>query len=119
MSDIALNAAGDLDLTGNKLHLVYDGDYRAQRMSIALRHRMGEYFRDQSAGTDYDGAIWSKSTELTRRAEVRRRVLQIPGIQEIVTMSTNLDRQTRRWSADIVCVQDDGTVLEQRFTGRT
>lgn len=118
MSDIALNANGDVDLTSNELHLKYDGDYQAQRLTVALKHRMGEWFRDQSAGTDYDGAIWGKTTELARRAEVRRRVLGIPGIVEIASMATDLDRQTRAWSADIVCVRDSGEPLEVRFTGR-
>lgn len=119
MADIALSSTHDIVLTGATLSLVYDSDYRAQRLKIALKHRMGEWFRDETQGTDYDNAIWGKTTELTRRAELRRRCLQIPGISEITSIRTELDRVRRHWSAEIELLQDDGTALEVRFTGRT
>lgn len=118
MADIALNDAHDIDLTSNRLHLVYDAEYRAQRLRIALRHGQGEWFRDQGAGTDIFGAILGKSTDLSRRAELRRRVLEVPGITEIVTLLSDLDRVTRELTVEITCLQDDGELLEVRSTLR-
>lgn len=117
MSDIALNFQGDLIISSGKIGLVYDSEYRRQRVAIALKHSMGEWFRDQGAGTDYDGAIRGKSTELSRRAEVRRRVLGVPGIAEITAMDTSMDASARRWSADIQAMEVDGQPLELRFDG--
>jgi hypothetical protein len=98
--------------------LVYDAEYRAQRLRIALHHGMGEWFRDESAGTDYYGSILGKSTDLTRRAEYRRRILQVPGIAEVTRIELALDGSTRKLSGEIECVQADGTLLEIAFTGR-
>jgi hypothetical protein len=119
MADIALDVhASDIALSSARFSLVYDADYRAQRLQIALRHVMGEFFRDQSAGTDYLGAILGKSTDLSRRAEYRRRVLQVPGIAEVTRIELTLDASTRKLSGEIECVQSDGEPLEVQFGGR-
>lgn len=118
MADIALNDSHDIDLTSGLMHLKYDADYQAQRIGIALKHRQTEWFRDQGAGTDYDSAILGKATDLTRRAEFRRRILEVPGISEISVMVINLDRATRRLTAEIEVLRDDGEPVEVRFDGR-
>lgn len=118
MADIALSSSThDIVLTNTTLGLVYDADYRAQRIKIALKHRMGEWWKDESQGTDLD-EIFGKTTELTRRAELRRRCLQVPGIAEITSIRTELDRVRRHWTAEIELLQDNGEPLDLVFTGR-
>lgn len=98
MSDIEIDIAHGRDIVfrAGKLSLVRASEARAQRVHIALMHFRGEWFLDQNAGTDYLGKILGKGLDLVRRAEFRRRLLDIPGIAAIESMTLSLDPATRR-----------------------
>lgn len=118
MADIAVDDDGELIMDGPRLTMVYDDAYIAQRLRIAFRHSQGEYFRDLNSGTDYLGSILGKSTELSRRAEIRRRCLEVPGVREVTEMNLQLDGRTRILSGTVTVIKDDGAPLEVRFKGR-
>ncbi len=103
MSDIEINVAlaRDIVFRAGRLTIVRGSEARAQRVHIALLHFMGEWFMDQNAGTNYLGAILGKGADLARRAEFRRRLLEIPGITAIESMNLTLDPSTRRLSGVI------------------
>lgn len=115
MADLALDDDGDLALSNGDLGIVYDSDAERQKIQITLRHVMGEWFRDQAAGTDWLGSILGKVSPLTQRAEFRRRILSVPGIREIAGMDLTVDGKTRNLSGTIEVIRDDGTELEVRF----
>lgn len=117
MSDFKLDAAWDMDFSARRAHLIYDTAYRGQRTAIALKHIMGEWYKKDGTGTDYQSKIWPKVSDLTRRAEFRRRCLQTPDVSEVREMRLTTDAN-RNLTGFIKLGQADGTELEVRFTGR-
>lgn len=104
----------DLVFTEGRLSLVKGPEARAQRVAIALRHFKGEWYLDQNDGTDYFAKILGKATDLSRRAEVRRRILSVPGIVEIQSLTLTLDPVTRamRGHAEVLDITGVTTPLD-------
>lgn len=119
MSDFRIDptAKNDLVFTGGRLEIVTGPAARAQRIGIALRHVRGEWFLDENAGTDYFGRILGKSNDLSRRAEIRRRILEIPGVREIQAMSLRLDPRTRRLSGQVDVLDGSGVTISVPIEG--
>jgi hypothetical protein len=111
LADIALGPDGKLLIVNGKLQLVLDHDARKQCLIIALQHFMGEFFRDQTAGTDWLGTMIGKQTDIARRAELRRRCLSVPGISDVQQMVFKMNRQTRHLDITVEAVATDGTVI--------
>jgi hypothetical protein len=107
----------DLIFTAGDLTVLTGPEARAQRIRIALRHLMGEWFLDQTSGTDYFGQILGKSSELSRRAEYRRRILGVPGVVEIASMQLTVDPKTRQLSGTITAIDVTGVPLETDVKG--
>ena len=99
MTDLRIDETGDIVLTGGKLVLVRGAEGRAQRIAIALRHVRGEWFLDRNAGTGPLRSHPRQVERLSRRAEVRRRVLGVPGVREIQRIELRVDPRTRALSA--------------------
>jgi hypothetical protein len=112
MADFALGSNHKLVHNVTRFALVTGVHATAQRLKIALLHFKGEWFRDESAGTDYRGAIVGKNTDLARRAEIRRRCLSVPGIRSVQSMTFKLDSKTRKLSVRIFAVADSGDVID-------
>jgi hypothetical protein len=110
-ADFKLDEFGDLAVENNDFVIITGADAVRQRLQIALRHVSGEWFQDRDAGTDYHGVIFGKSRDLARRAEFRRRILQIPEIREIVTLELQLDPVTRALSGEIEVILSSGESL--------
>jgi len=111
----------DFQIAGPERDLVFvDGDLivlrgpdaRRQRIDIALHHMMGEWFLDENAGTDYFGKILGKSRDLTRRAEIRRRILSVPGAVEVQSMQLVLDPRTRALSGTATALDITGAPID-------
>ena len=119
MSDfrITTDNAWDLVFTSGRLEVIRGPDARAQRIRIALKHFMGEWFRDQNAGTDFFDKILGKSTELTRRAEIRRRILEIPGIAEVTSIALRVNPTTRALTGTVQVLDGSGEVVETSLGG--
>lgn len=111
-ADFKLDEFGDLAVENNDFVLVTGSDAVRQRMQIALRHVNGECFLDRDAGTQYYEKILGKSSDLARRAEFRRRLLQIPEIREITLLDLQVDPLTRALSGEIAVIQTSGETLE-------
>jgi hypothetical protein len=119
MSDLRIDptAGSDLVITDGKLQLVTGAEARAQRIGIALRHFKGEWFLDVNAGTDHWGRILGKSSDLSRRAEIRRRVLSVPGVREITSLDLQVDPRTRALSGTVQALDITGAALEVPVEG--
>jgi hypothetical protein len=74
-------------------------DAVAQAVSTRLRLVLGEWFLDQTQGTDWYGKVLGNRTALTRDVEIRQQVLGTPGATQINNFSSSLDPNTRRYSA--------------------
>jgi hypothetical protein len=111
LADIALGPDGKLLIQNGRFVIITDHEARKQILSIALQHFMGEWYRDENAGTDYRGSIVGKATEMSQRAELRRRCLSVPGIASVQSMRFKKDRMTRALDVQIDTVATDGTVI--------
>ena len=119
MSDILITAdeTRDLVFTNGRLTIVRSTEARAQRIRIALKHVRGEWFLDQNQGTDYFGKVLGKSTDLARRAEIRRRVLGVPGVVEIQSIELRVDPKTRALSGAVEALDSAGAVVGAEVGG--
>jgi hypothetical protein len=111
----------DFQIAGPERDLVFvDGDFvivraaeaRRQRIQIAMLHIQGEWFLDENAGTDYFGKVLGKSRDLTRRAEIRRRILSVPGVVEVTSMQLKLDPRTRALSGTVQAMDITGAPID-------
>jgi hypothetical protein len=118
MSDFLLDPlTHDLAFTNGKLTVVRGPDARAQRIKVAFKHVQGEWFLDQNAGTDHFGKLLGKTTDLSRRAELRRRLLGIPGVREVQSMRLLIDPRTRALSGSIEVLDVTGEPIAVSLEG--
>jgi hypothetical protein len=98
--------------------LAKDGDYRfghaaqdfwvdvpdavGQAVLTRLRLWQGEWFLDRDAGTPYQTQVLGKYTGEIRDVMLQSRVLDTPGALEILSYSSDLNRDTRGFNVDIV-----------------
>jgi hypothetical protein len=120
VSDLALDETGDLQLTAvggseTALELVRDAAYVRQSLAIRLKHFRGEWFRDVNAGTDWYDQILGKATDLSRRAELRRRLLGTPGVVALPRLSLQLDGVRRSLTVDFEVQLESGESLADQF----
>jgi hypothetical protein len=71
----------------------------AQAVSTRLRLRLGEWFLDTTDGTDWSGKVLGNRTALTRDVEIQQRVLNTVGVTGIDNYNSNLNADTRAFSA--------------------
>lgn len=118
MSDFQIDVKNGRDLVfvAGKLQLVKDATARAQRIDIALHHFYGEWYRDQTQGTDWFGKILGKTSELSRRAEIRRRILSVPGVVEIEAMNLTTDAHSRKMNGTITVLDITGAPDDVRVS---
>lgn len=116
MSDLALDDSHDLVLDADDAFaLVYDEGYVRQSLTVRLKHFKGEWFRDQNLGTDWYGQVLGKASDMTRRAELRRRILGTERVVALTRLDIALDRQRRVLMVDFEVQLDTGLPLEARF----
>ena len=96
---------GDLVITGGRtLALASGASAVAQHVRFRLQMQRGEWFLDEDAGTDWLGVILRKGAPLAEvEAELRRVLVQTPGVAEVVqlTVERDLTRRTARIRAAV------------------
>ena len=116
MLDIALDADGDLDISGGDLHLIGDGPGIGQLCAGAITTFAGEVFFDIAAGARWHQLLGDKTaTDSDFAAEARRLLLNVPGVSSV--QNVKVTRDTRRIgtiSAD--CTTDTGALLPVKAT---
>lgn len=81
----------------------------AQAVATRLRLRLGTWFLDVTEGTDWNGRVLGNRTALTRDAELRQRVLNTPGVTQILNYNSSIDPNTRRFGAALSLDTQFGT----------
>lgn len=67
----------------------------AQAIRIALRTWLREWFLDTREGTDYPGRVWGRSDPVLRDAEIKRVLLSVPGVVDLLSYSTTVSADRR------------------------
>ena len=75
-------------------------DAVGQLIATRLGLWLGQWFLNRSDGTPYQTQVLGKYTITTRDPAIQGRVLQTPGVTGIKNYSSNLNRQTRGWTAN-------------------
>ncbi len=114
MTDIKLTNDNDLDLTGLQLSLVSDGEAIAQEIRIACRFFLAEWALDKRIGIDFLGRILGKKgvTPDEVSNEYRRALASIPGVTQIDSVQTVVDKATRIGTITFRVTTDAGTIVE-------
>ncbi len=115
MSDLALDDAGDLLVEDGDLQLVLNEEYVRQSIAVRLKHFTGEWFRDQNLGTDWYGQILGDSSDLSRRAELRRRILGTSRVATLTRLGLALDAERRVLTVDFEAQLDSGAPVEMQM----
>ncbi len=114
MRDIALNNDNDLDLTGLQLTLLSEALGVAQEIRIACRFFLAEWALDTRIGIDFFGRILGKKgvTEDEVSNEYRRALLSVPGVTQVDSVLTTINKATREGTITFRVTTDAGTIVE-------
>jgi hypothetical protein len=96
VSDFALTAAGELEITRGSLRVVTGTEALAQRLRTRLKLFRGDWFLNVLEGVPYHDFVLRKRTSPAVRREVfRRAIATMRGVRQIVSLSVELDRLGR------------------------
>lgn len=96
-----LSASDDYTF-GQRAFLVDSPEAVGQAVLTRLRLARGEWFLDTTEGTPYQQEILGMGRVATYDAAIIERILGTPGVTELVSYSSNLDRRTRAATVEAV-----------------
>ncbi len=76
-------------------------DAVAQSVRTRLHLEQGEWYLDSQEGTPWRTQVLGKRTENTRDLMIQMRVTETPGVNELVSYSSDLNRDTRGFSVGL------------------
>lgn len=106
MTDVLLNACGDIDLTAGRLTIVGGVDGIRQRWLIYIRTFLGEWFLDQSIGVPYYQRVLKKAVSRNNLKQVFKiATLEVPGVLQVLSVIVDsLDTATRQAEVTVTCI---------------
>lgn len=111
MSDILLDASGDIDLSAGDFQLVEGDAAVAQHAEIRLSTLKGEWFEDTRIGVDYFDLIFVRPFNKTLvDAHLKQALLTTPGVDSIVAYASTLDTVTRQLTVTAQLKLGDTTI---------
>ena len=111
MLDIRLNNDHDLDVSSLDLSLVDKAEQVRQQLLIKLRLFTGEWFLDTEFGTPYLQSVLGKQLTLAASiAAIRKSILEVEDVTNIVELSYNFSAQTRRLSVNFTVSTPYGNI---------
>lgn len=109
MSDLAVGTDDDLLLVEGRAQLVTGAAAVRQAWITHLTMFLGECFRDQSLGIDYQNQILDKNPSNTAlRAIYARASRETPGVKEVTELRFSLNPATRVLTVTAEVVYDSG-----------
>lgn len=102
-----VDETGDMVFGGNQAAFHRDTpDAVAQIIESRLQLWEGQWYLDLEEGTPYETLVLGKRTEASRDPALRARILDTPGVTEIASYSSVLNRDTRGFSVSATIITD-------------
>lgn len=99
--ELALDASGDLDISGGTLHILEGPEACAQRIACRLRTIKGEWVFDTTIGTPWFQEILgggARSRLSLIREVIRQRIAGTPGVLRVKELLLDFEPNTRALS---------------------
>lgn len=111
MLDIALDNSNDIKTSNLDIVLVDQAEQVRQQILIKLKLWTGEWFLDTEFGTPYLPSILGKQLTLSGAvAAIRKSIMEVKGVRQIVDFSYNFDNATRKLNVSFTAETDYGKV---------
>lgn len=111
MTDIALDASGDLIILEGQIPLLgTTQEFVEQRIQISLRTISGDWFKDINFGIPRE-LLFAKGTEGMLNAAIIDIINETPGIQKITEFDSSVDVRTRIYTASFTAITDSGEII--------
>tara|TARA_R110000787_G_scaffold203030_1_gene313579 strand:- start:56 stop:397 length:342 start_codon:yes stop_codon:yes gene_type:complete len=105
-----LDENGDIVTSG--VQFITEREEIAQTIQTRLRLFLGEYFRNSQEGTPWFQDILGKGSTLTNKdAAIKRRIIQTPGVLQILTYDADYDINTRKYTVNGSALTTFGEVV--------
>lgn len=114
----ALNADNDIFLgEDGSLAIVEEGAETVQHVRTRLQFFLGEWFLDLFAGTPWFEEILVKPADLGKVDSIlRTRILQTPGVEELLSFSMDFDEVSRSLFIEFSAVTIYGVIDKTKVT---
>lgn len=89
----ALSPTGDYQFGRSGIFLIDSPEAVAQTINTRLNLWAGEWFLDSEEGTPYSNGILGYDTQTTRDILIKDRILNTPGVVEIVSYSSVVENR--------------------------
>lgn len=98
-------------------HATGSAEELAQNVRTRLRHFLGEWFLDITAGTpwwpDQEVSILGKGTSLAAKENIlKQRIMQAPGFGSMTAFSMDLDRASRQLTVSCDIISSSGVSVQ-------
>lgn len=99
------------DIVTSGVQFITERDEIAQTIRTRLKLFLAEYFRNINDGTPWFQSILNKRGTVTSKdAIIKQRIVQTPGVIELVSFSTDYDINLRKYSITAAVDTQFGTV---------
>ena len=99
--DFLVSDDGDLVFTDSRLQMVDGTEELGQRVRLALLTHRGEWFADETYGVPWRPDVLRKAPDLGLiEAVLRAKVLDVPGVQTVKSLTVDLDYEARALAVD-------------------
>jgi len=111
MSDIALDADGDVDVVNNSIYLNDGLEAIRQHMQIRFQLFLGEWFLDEEAGVPWFRDVLIKNPSFVVVQEILKTVvLDTPGVIELLAFDFSYDAKVREANLSFQALTTDGFI---------
>lgn len=111
--DLKLNPLHDLSIEDRNLVIVDGAAQVRQQIKISLMTWLGEYFLDDTFGVPYLESILVKSPSRNEIESVlRARINDVPGVDRVIGMTLDIDRQRRTLAVSFTASTPEGLVRD-------
>jgi len=111
MTDLALDAANDIQFSGGQLLLVNELEYVAQRLRLRLSIQRGDWFLDLLFGIPWRSTVLVRGPNLVEiSALFREQITSTPEITRLVEFSLTFDNTTGLLELDFYALTPFGGV---------
>lgn len=97
----ALSTTGDYQFGRSGIFLQDSPACVAQAILTRLKLWTGEWFLDKTEGTPYEGQIIGHNTQGTRDVAIKQRIVETPGITELISYSSSVSGRRLTVSAQV------------------